>query len=170
MAIQKLQARETVRVLADRTTLTSQQDPSPPTPQNKQPLLFSNTQSHGHMAPSFRRKNLVCFYCNKKSDIKYDGLISRWDCTQCESTNFLDEVLPSTRPSQRPFWLILSIEWRDYRSSSCDRVCSPRPSQIHNLTAQLTSISRSWQRALLPDMCKESTSLYSIACSIPCRD
>jgi hypothetical protein len=59
---------------------------------NNHPLLLSKTQSHGHMAPSFRRKYLVCFYCNNKSNIRYDGLITRWDCTQCESTNFLDEV------------------------------------------------------------------------------
>ena len=55
-------------------------------------IISCNFQSHGPMAPLFRRKNLVCFYCNKKSNIKYDGHITRWDCTVCESTNFLDEV------------------------------------------------------------------------------
>jgi hypothetical protein len=53
-------------------------------------LLFCNTQSHGPMA--LRRKNLVCFYCNKRSGIKYDGFIKQWECRQCDSVNFLDEV------------------------------------------------------------------------------
>lgn len=65
---------------------------STPVPQrlHNTSLLFSNTQSHGLMA--LRRKNLVCFYCNKRSDIKYDGFIKQWECRQCDSVNFLDEV------------------------------------------------------------------------------
>lgn len=51
------------------------------------------------MAPTTRgRKYLVCFYCNKKSDIKYDGLITQWDCARCEASNYLDEV--GLRPPQ----------------------------------------------------------------------
>jgi hypothetical protein len=34
----------------------------------------------------------VCFYCNKRSDIKYDGFLTQWECTKCDSVNFLDEV------------------------------------------------------------------------------
>jgi len=56
-------------------------------------LFFNNSVCHGPMAPSFRRKVLVCFYCNKKSGIKYDGLIKQWECGNCESMNYLDEVL-----------------------------------------------------------------------------
>ena len=41
---------------------------------------------------ALRRKNLVCFYCNKGSGIKYDGFIKQWECRQCDSVNFLDEV------------------------------------------------------------------------------
>lgn len=65
---------------------------STPVPQrlHNASLLFSKTQSHGLMA--LRRKNLVCFYCNKRSDIKYDGFIKQWECRQCDSVNFLDEV------------------------------------------------------------------------------
>lgn len=55
-------------------------------------LLSSKTKRHGLMASSLRRKNLVCFYCNKRSDIKYDGFITQWECTKCDSVNFLDEV------------------------------------------------------------------------------
>ena len=58
-------------------------------------LLFSKTKNHGPMAPSLRRKNLVCFYCNKRSDIKYDGFLTQWECANCDSVNFLDEVRPS---------------------------------------------------------------------------
>jgi len=55
-------------------------------------LFFNNSKCHGLMAPSFRRKVLVCFYCNRKSSIKYDGLITQWECGNCESMNYLDEV------------------------------------------------------------------------------
>ena len=65
--------------------------------------ILNPTPNYGLMASSFRgRKNLICFYCNKRSDIRYDGLMTRWDCTKCDSTNFLDEVfLPCPRSC---FW------------------------------------------------------------------
>jgi hypothetical protein len=47
------------------------------------------------MATTVGRNYLVCFYCNKRSDIKNDGLITQWECTKCDSMNFLDEVLSS---------------------------------------------------------------------------
>ncbi|KAE9377775.1 hypothetical protein N431DRAFT_398819 [Stipitochalara longipes BDJ] len=50
------------------------------------------------MAPSLRRKNLVCFYCNKRSDIKYDGFLTQWECAKCDSVNFLDENGEITDP------------------------------------------------------------------------
>jgi len=50
------------------------------------------------MAPISRRKLLVCFYCNKKSGIKYDGLITSWECARCTSTNFLDDNGEITDP------------------------------------------------------------------------
>jgi hypothetical protein len=43
------------------------------------------------MAPSLGRKNLTCFYCNQKSGIKYDGLITQWECGACEAMNYLDD-------------------------------------------------------------------------------
>jgi len=64
---------------------------TPPIQENYS-LFFNNSKCHGLMAPSFRRKVLVCFYCNKKSSIKYDGLITQWECGNCESMNYLDEV------------------------------------------------------------------------------
>lgn len=62
-----------------------------PSPETRY-LSCSGTRYHGHMAPTFGRKFLTCFYCNKKSGIKYDGLIQQWECGNCESMNFLDEV------------------------------------------------------------------------------
>jgi hypothetical protein len=55
-------------------------------------FCLNKSQYHGHMAPSLGRKYLVCFYCNIKTGIKYDGLITQWECSQCQSVNFLDEV------------------------------------------------------------------------------
>jgi len=52
---------------------------------------------------SFTRKYLVCFYCNKKSNIKYDGTISQWDCKICEATNYLDENGNITDPPVATF-------------------------------------------------------------------
>ncbi|KAM3074740.1 hypothetical protein ACMFMG_008160 [Clarireedia jacksonii] len=52
---------------------------------------------------SFTRKYLVCFYCNKKSNIKYDGAISQWDCKICDATNYLDEHGKITDPPVATF-------------------------------------------------------------------
>jgi len=71
----------------------SSPSPSPSLLRTTKSHPFSTTtRYHGPMAPSFARKNLVCFYCNKKSPLKYDGSISQWDCKSCEATNYLDEV------------------------------------------------------------------------------
>jgi hypothetical protein len=56
----------------------------------------NNRESHGLMASKFGGRTLICFYCNKKSGIKYDGLITQWQCGQCESENYLDEVHTSS--------------------------------------------------------------------------
>ncbi|KAG9238402.1 Ima1 N-terminal domain-containing protein [Amylocarpus encephaloides] len=50
------------------------------------------------MAPKIRNKILVCFYCGEKSGIKYDGLITHWDCGNCEAENYLDENGEITDP------------------------------------------------------------------------
>lgn len=52
----------------------------------------NNTQDHGPMASRFGLNTLVCFYCNKRSGIKYDGFLTHWECRHCGSENFLDEV------------------------------------------------------------------------------
>ncbi|RDL37787.1 uncharacterized protein BP5553_05220 [Venustampulla echinocandica] len=72
--------------------------PSAPSVPQFQYFFDAATPSHGPMAPSLRRKNLVCFYCNKKSGIKYDGLITKWECGYCDSMNFLDENGEITDP------------------------------------------------------------------------
>ncbi|KUJ12100.1 uncharacterized protein LY89DRAFT_221917 [Mollisia scopiformis] len=38
-----------------------------------------------------KSKRLVCFYCNKKSDLRYDGQMTQWPCALCEAVNYLDE-------------------------------------------------------------------------------
>ncbi|KAM0251711.1 hypothetical protein ACHAQJ_008032 [Trichoderma viride] len=40
-----------------------------------------------------RGRLLACFYCGKRSSIKYDGRIRDFLCTYCEATNYLDEKL-----------------------------------------------------------------------------
>ncbi|KAE8453110.1 hypothetical protein EG329_012297 [Mollisiaceae sp. DMI_Dod_QoI] len=66
-----------------------------------QQLQYSNffgfKQSDGKM-PSSRAKRLVCFYCNKKSDLKYDGKTTQWPCSICEAINYLDENGDITDP------------------------------------------------------------------------
>ena len=53
----------------------------------------SQTQSTAmNRRKSLRNKNLVCFYCNGKSEQKFDGKIRQWDCRRCDATNYLDEV------------------------------------------------------------------------------
>ncbi|CZR59597.1 uncharacterized protein PAC_09491 [Phialocephala subalpina] len=45
-----------------------------------------------------RAKKLVCFYCNKKSNLSYDGNITEWPCATCEAVNYLDENGEITDP------------------------------------------------------------------------
>lgn len=71
---------------------------------------------HGLMAPLRRKQILVCFGCGKKSGIKYDGLITRWDCALCDNPNFLDEV-SSPLCDVHGSLLNLMLEWRHYRPS-----------------------------------------------------
>jgi len=42
------------------------------------------------------RRGLKCFYCGKRSRQKQTGSIRQWDCENCEASNYLDEVSPST--------------------------------------------------------------------------
>lgn len=69
--------------------------------QQKPFKLFGFALKYGTMANS---KRLVCFYCNKKSDLRYDGQMQKWTCATCEAVNYLDEVcffssLPCTATS-----------------------------------------------------------------------
>ena len=52
-------------------------------------------QSHGAMASFRGKKKLICFYCNKRSGIVYDGLITQWECANCDAMNYLDQVFTS---------------------------------------------------------------------------
>jgi hypothetical protein len=97
-----------------------------------------NTTQYAHMA-SFSRRRLICFGCNKRSSIKYDGRIRQWECAECKSTNYLDEVslrasfrdprlrsrrIPETNTLtslKLPANMYTSIERRNYRSTCCHR-------------------------------------------------
>lgn len=49
----------------------------------------------GRAGPTMMRMRgrlLTCFYCGKRSSIRYDGRIRDFRCTLCEATNYLDEV------------------------------------------------------------------------------
>lgn len=39
-------------------------------------------------------KSLSCFYCGKKSGLKFDGTKRDFLCKYCDATNYLDEVRP----------------------------------------------------------------------------
>lgn len=36
---------------------------------------------------------LSCFYCGKRSGLKYDGVTRDFLCLYCDATNYLDEVI-----------------------------------------------------------------------------
>jgi hypothetical protein len=38
-----------------------------------------------------RNRFLECFYCGRKSAVRYDGQQS-FECLNCDATNYLDEV------------------------------------------------------------------------------
>lgn len=44
--------------------------------------------------PMLLRRNLTCFYCGGKSELKKAPHIRQFDCKECEATNYLDEVCP----------------------------------------------------------------------------
>lgn len=48
--------------------------------------LFGFATKYGKMAAK-----LVCFYCGKKSNLRFDGQ-EQWTCATCEAVNYLDEV------------------------------------------------------------------------------
>ncbi|KAL2263719.1 hypothetical protein VTK26DRAFT_5475 [Humicola hyalothermophila] len=45
-----------------------------------------------------RNRYLTCFYCGRKTSTRYDGRIRRFDCPDCDATNFLDENGDITDP------------------------------------------------------------------------
>ncbi|KKY27394.1 hypothetical protein UCDDS831_g00796 [Diplodia seriata] len=48
--------------------------------------------------PMLLRRNLTCFYCGAKSELKRSPTIRQFDCKECEATNFLDENGEITDP------------------------------------------------------------------------
>lgn len=51
------------------------------------------------MAPFKGPRYLRCFYCNRPSKTRYDGVIRDFLCLHCDATNYLDKVcIPSLYP------------------------------------------------------------------------
>ncbi|PNH32691.1 hypothetical protein BJF96_g3881 [Verticillium dahliae] len=50
------------------------------------------------MASLRSRGNLTCFYCGKRSSVKFNGIISDFLCLKCDATNYLDENGEITDP------------------------------------------------------------------------
>lgn len=44
------------------------------------------------MAPFKGNRYLRCFYCNRPSKSRYDGVTREFLCLHCDATNYLDEV------------------------------------------------------------------------------
>lgn len=51
--------------------------------------------AHTDTMPMLLRRNLTCFYCGAKSELKKSPSIRQFDCKECEATNYLDEVSPA---------------------------------------------------------------------------
>lgn len=47
------------------------------------------------MAPFKGNRYLRCFYCNRTSKSRYDGVTREFLCLYCDATNYLDEVRSS---------------------------------------------------------------------------
>jgi hypothetical protein len=45
-----------------------------------------------------RGSRLACFYCGKRSTLKYDGRMREFSCSSCDATNYLDEYGDITDP------------------------------------------------------------------------
>lgn len=54
------------------------------------------------MAPFKGNRYLRCFYCNRASKSRYDGLTREFLCLYCDATNYLDKVRLLTCASMRP--------------------------------------------------------------------
>ena len=59
--------------------------------------LLGNDRSR-NMAPFKGSRNLRCFYCNRPSKLRFDGVIRDFLCLHCDATNYLDEVCACSRP------------------------------------------------------------------------
>src|SRR5690625_3137734 len=62
---------------------------------------------------------LSCFYCGKRSGLKYDGVTRDFLCLYCDATNYLDEVIARLQPPGPATGsrALMRTEWRDYGSS-----------------------------------------------------
>jgi hypothetical protein len=60
-------------------------------PRVKSSLKAQNSDNRLEM-PSRNGRILRCFYCNKRSHLRYDGRMTKWTCGNCEADNYLDKV------------------------------------------------------------------------------
>ncbi|CAD6450457.1 9cfcc38d-e79b-428f-9981-859ce0d92ded-CDS [Sclerotinia trifoliorum] len=77
----------------------------------------------------FFSKRLVCFYCGRKSNLRFDNTMSQFDCDTCEATNFLDRDGNIADPPTSITQPTLNNQYADSNSASsstgssifCDR-------------------------------------------------
>ncbi|KAI1461218.1 Ima1 N-terminal domain-containing protein [Annulohypoxylon moriforme] len=77
------------------------------------------------MATLRSRRYLSCFYCGKRSKLRFEGQKS-FDCTNCDATNWLDELGEITDPPSSPSVIERSqVQYAIPRSSVPPRSLSP---------------------------------------------
>ncbi|KAI2473501.1 Ima1 N-terminal domain-containing protein [Annulohypoxylon bovei var. microspora] len=77
------------------------------------------------MATLRSRRYLSCFYCGRRSKLRFEGQKS-FDCSNCEATNWLDEYGDITDPPSAPSTIERSrVQYAIPRSSAPPRSLSP---------------------------------------------
>ncbi|KAM0330955.1 hypothetical protein ACHAQA_003912 [Verticillium albo-atrum] len=97
------------------------------------------------MASMRSRGNLVCFYCGKRSSIKFDGSIRDFFCIKCDAANYLDEngeitdppVATTTTNAQSTQYAIPRSQSPELATASQSIFCSTCLKNQHLFTASL---------------------------------
>ncbi|TDZ17410.1 Integral inner nuclear membrane protein ima1 [Colletotrichum orbiculare MAFF 240422] len=97
------------------------------------------------MANLRSRRFLNCFYCGKRSSIKYDGFIREFLCLHCDATNYLDEhggitdppVAKTTSTTAPTTYAIPRSQSPDFSSPSQSIFCATCLKNQHLFTSSL---------------------------------
>lgn len=114
---------------------------------------------------------LRCFYCGRKSTARWDGQLRKFDCANCEATNYLDEVwaLDCRRLGS---WIADKVtEGRHNGPARCGvrgggTAHTVRASEIALTT---TYFERANDAAVLPEMSHEPANGDSVSGAVPSR-